>query len=365
MPDSHAPEPNAHPYLAWVRKEIASHPKLYTCFQLVFFCWAIVWWIFPPTADKVLLVLGVLAIVVTIQPQMTDAHRLSWMVIMIALFIVAFKSINKDHADYDRKQAEIRQKEKESFAAILKQDQDHFEATFGSLKSTVSGLQTVITNSDAQFKATMKRSDRIVSGIGDAMRMQTGGDSFAYIMFTVEPAYVTFEGFSNPSGPYFLITVTSHGKYPLREVHATIIDRERLAQALKEHAQHPEGDFLKATRAGDTPFQMPYLRPQSPEAPSGDVKALGTYPIPLEDAKDLTIAFSSLNGYWNEKLHLRRINGRWVQALSVVGPTAKQAIKPFIYYDSDWPEGKALTEKDWPRITPTNSSNHNLKNGNK
>jgi hypothetical protein len=173
-------------------------------------------------------------------------------------------------------------------------------------------------------------------------------------MFTDEPEYVTFDGFSNPSGPYFLISITSHGKYPLRDVHATIIDRERLSQALKEHTQHPEEDFIKATRAGDTPFQVPYLRPQVPEAPSGDMKSLGTYPIPPEDAKDLMIAFSGLNGYWNEKLHLRRINGRWVKALSVVGPTEKQATKPFIKYDTDWQEVNALTEKDWARITSTN-----------
>src|SRR5215831_1304563 len=168
MPDSQTPTPKAPRYLAWVRKEIASHPKLYTCFQLVFFCWAIIWWIFPPTADKVLLVLGVLAIIVTIQPQMTDSHRLIWMLIMVVLFIVAFRSINKDHAEYDRQQAEIRQKEKENFEAILKQDQANFVAT-------VEGLKAVIQNSDKQFNATMGRTNSVLTSI-------TGGTSYAVVL---------------------------------------------------------------------------------------------------------------------------------------------------------------------------------------
>lgn len=354
MSASTTPAPKAPRYLAWMRKEIASHPKLYACFQLVFFCWAIVWWIFPPTADKVLLVLGVLAIIVTIQPQMSDAHRLIWMLIMVILFVVSFRSINKDHADYDRQQAQIRQKEKESFAAILKQDQDHFEAT-------VEELKTVIQNSDRHFDATMQRSNRIVAGVADAVKIQTGGDSFAYITLTGPMSPIlTFDKFSHPWGPWMMVAVTSHGKYPLRDVRAVMTDAEAQIAAMQEFNKHPEGDFVQATRGGDTHYQFPYLRPQSPEAPSGDVEVIGTYEVPQGNSKKLSIHFSSLNGYWNEILHLGLVNKQWHQCLSVMGPTIKQAGRPFIWCDSDWPEGKALAEKDWAGITSaTQSSNRN------
>jgi hypothetical protein len=79
---------------------------------------------------------------------------------------------------------------------------------------------------------------------------------------------------------------------------------------------------------------------------------LANYPFSTKDENNLTIAFSSLNGYWNERLHLRRINGKWHQALSVMGPTVKQSSHPFIYSDPDYPEGRALAEKDWARVKP-------------
>lgn len=79
---------------------------------------------------------------------------------------------------------------------------------------------------------------------------------------------------------------------------------------------------------------------------------LGMYPFGSKDTNDLSIAFSSLNGYWNERLHLRKVNGKWHQSLSVMGPTVKQALHPFVWFDADYPEGKALAEKDWQPTKP-------------
>ena len=69
--------------------------------------------------------------------------------------------------------------------------------------------------------------------------------------------------------------------------------------------------------------------------------------MPQSDSEKLTINFSASNGYWNEILHLVRVNGGWHQCLSVLGPTVGQAKKPFVYCDSNWAEGKSLAEKDW------------------
>jgi len=166
--------------------------------------------------------------------------------------------------------------------------------------------------------------------------MSTGGDSFAYITFTPQP------------NEQFVIAITSHGKYPLREIRVTMMDEERRLLAMQEYNKKPGGDWIRAIQAGDTYFQVPYLRPQGPEAPGGDVEMLGTYPFGSKDTNDLTISFSSYNGYWNERLHLRRIGGKWLQALSVIGPTAKSVREPFEYFDHEFPDGKGIARRDWP-----------------
>ena len=128
-----------------------------------------------------------------------------------------------------------------------------------------------------------------------------------------------------------------------------MMDDARRRDAANEYNKHPDGDMIKAINSADMTYQYPYLRPQSPEAPSGDVQTLGAYPVPRGDSMRLSILFSGLNGYWNETLHLGLVNGQWHQCLSVLGPTVKQSLDPFIWCDSDWPEGKALAEKDWSR----------------
>jgi hypothetical protein len=131
-----------------------------------------------------------------------------------------------------------------------------------------------------------------------------------------------------------------------------MMDDERRLAAMQEYNKHPNGDWIKAINSADSEYQMPYLRPQSNEAPQGEVDVIGLYPMPQGDSKKLTMNFSAPNGYWNEVLHLGRVNGIWRQCLSVLGPTVKQAKHPFIYCDSDWPEGRKLAEGDWVFVPP-------------
>jgi hypothetical protein len=263
-----------------------------------------------------------------------------------------------------------RAEQQTSFATILVQQQKGFDTTIAGqqkgLDVTVKGLEKVIRDSDKHFNATMGRTGKIIEGVSDDMRMQTGGDSLAYITFTAEPGYVQFGNFSNPSGhPWFLVAITSHGKYPLRDVRATLMDDERRKAALEEYGKHPNNsvfkDFVQAIESTDTHYQWSYLRPQSPEAPSGDVETIGAYPIPEGNTKKLSIAFSAINGYWSEILHLGLVNGQWRQCLSVVGPTMKQAQNPFVYCEPEWPEGRALAEKDWPHAKPLQNNKNRRK----
>jgi hypothetical protein len=290
------------------------------------------WW--PPIPTVGIGFLAVVAVIMTVRAdRFSHGEKVVYVLIAFALFFVEMRAIYKDREDHDREQAEAREREAKSFETIA------------------NGITEAIKESDRNFAKVMERSDRILGGVVDSIKAQTGGDSFAFITPTAEPAQafeMHWNNFFAPKGkPYFLVSVTSHGKYPLRGPHATMMDDERRLAAMQEYNSHPDGDWIKAINAADTEYQIPYLRPQSTEAPQGEVDVLGIYPMPQGDFKKLTIIFSAPNGLWNETLHLGRVNGVWHQCLSVLGPTVKQAKQPFIHCDSEWPDGRALAEKDW------------------
>ena len=275
-------------------------------------------WAWHPPVGVYIGILGFLGLLVALTRDPTtirSREKAAWIFVMFVLLLLEVKSVYQDRNEHDEQQAEARERETKSFESIA------------------NGIEGAIQQSQKDFAASMRKSDAIMGGVTDSIRIQTGGDSFAYITFTPEP------------GPYFLVSITSRGRYPLKEIHATMVDYDQQLKAMVEYTKHPSGDWTNVVNAGETRYEYPYLRP------SGDVELLGMHPFPRGDSNRVIIAFSSLNGYWNEVLHLNQVNGTWHQCLSVMGPTVKQATKPFIYCDSDWPEGKASAEKDWARTT--------------
>ena len=114
-----------------------------------------------------------------------------------------------------------------------------YEGTISGLNQQIGALQTGLSAMD---KASMDRSNRIAAGVDDAVKMQTGGDSFAFVTLTAEPAQafeMHWNNFLAPKGqPYFVVSVTSHGKYPLRDTHAIMMDDERRLAAMQEYNTH-------------------------------------------------------------------------------------------------------------------------------
>ena len=273
-----------------------------------------------------------------------QGRKAVWTGVMFALLLLELKTLYQDRREHDQEQAEARAEQLRQFGKIANGIAENLKAGEEEFKATTD-------QSQRQFAATMQRSAKIIESVGDSIKVQTGGDSFAFITFTAKQAQsfeMRWNEFVAPRGvPYFVVSVTSHGKYPLRGTHAILMDDERRLAAMQEYNKHPDGDWIKAINSGDVRYEMPYLRPQSPEAPTGDVDLIGLYPMSDTDFKKLTIHFSAPNGYWNEVLHLGRVNGVWHQCLSVMGPSVKQATRPFVYCDSIWPEGKAIAEKDW------------------
>lgn len=309
--------------------------------QIVLGSFCLYWFRNLPAPNKAVLALAACAALMVLA-EMRPIHKALYFILIIALVFTENRAINKDRADFARDEGIRRTKESQDFSDI------------GTAITTNVGK--LLDHSDQEFAKNMARSDVIMSGVTDSIKTQTGGNSFAFITFTAE-ATQAFEmhwnNFLAPRGePYFLVSVASHGKYPLRGTRAIMMDDERRLAAMQEYNKHPNGDWINTINSADTEYQMPYLRPQSAEAPQGEVDIIGLYPMPHGDSKKLTINFSAPNGYWNEVLRLGRVNGTWHQCLSVMGPTAKQVTHPFIYCDSDWPEGKKLAEKDWVFTPP-------------
>lgn len=293
----------------------------------------IIWTWHPPVGVWI----GVLGLLGVLVPLIRDIDKIGkrekalWTLAVFILLLLEIKSVYQDRNEHDREQATTRAAEERNFKAIADE------------------ITSSMRQSDFNFAQTMNRSDRIIAGVADSIKMQTGGDSFAFITLTgPESPILEVSGIPHPPAPWMMVAITSHGKYPLRNVHAILMDDERRIAAMQEYNKNPVGDWIKAIQSGDTEYLSPYLRPQTAEAPSGDVQIIGAYPVPQGTSKRLSIAFSSLNGNWNEGLHLGLVKGQWHQCLSVLGP--KEFTKPFIWCDSDWPEGKALAEKDWAGI---------------
>ncbi|MFZ0636299.1 MAG: hypothetical protein WA755_05570 [Candidatus Acidiferrales bacterium] len=309
--------------------------------QLVVVGFVLYWHRNVPAPNKAVLALAACAALMVFA-EMRPVHKAIYCILIVALVFTENHAIDKDRADFARDEACRRQEENQQFSKI------------GNAITTNVGK--LLEHSDQEFANTIAKSDAIMSGVTDSIKTQTGGNSFAFIDFTAEPAQafeMRWNDFVAPRGePYFLVSITSRGKYPLRGTHAIMMDDERRLAVMQEYNKHPNGNWIKAINSVDSEYQMPYLRPQSVEAPQGEVDIIGLYPMPQADSKRLTINFSAPNGYWNEVLHLGRVNGNWRQCLSVMGPTAKQAQHPFVYCDSDWPEGKKLAEKDWAFTPP-------------
>lgn len=276
-------------------------------------------------------ILGVAAAIMAVRAdRFTRVETSVWIILSVALCVLELRTIRHD---------------REVAASELKDARSHEEQNFRAIGA---GIKNTIEQGQEQFAATMRKSEKLIGDVGDSMMMQTGGDSFAFITLTgPQPPMLTVNDISHPLNPWLLVSITSHGKYPLRNIRAILMDDERRMAAVEEYNKHPGGDWVGAIQSADITYQYPYLRPQSPEAPSGDVEAIGAYPIPKGTRKRMSIAFSSLNGYWNETLHLGLVNREWHQCLSVLGPTVRQSTEPFIWCDADWPEGKALAQKDW------------------
>jgi len=182
-----------------IATQIKLHPTLYLVFQIMFLGWSLLWWRYPPAPGKAVLLLAVVAAIVTIQPQMTDNHRVVWLVIVFVLFFVEFRAINRDRDLHDKEQANARAVETQNFRDIG------------------DGIKQAIQESQRQFDATMKSMKGLWSET-------TGGNSYIYfdVSFVGGPIEIEVPGVHkgemvSNGFPKFV------GTYPLHNVFVAVL----------------------------------------------------------------------------------------------------------------------------------------------
>lgn len=138
------------------------------------------------------------------------------------------------------------------------------------------------------------KSDEIARLTKDSLAAITGGDSFCR---------VNLLGRDDAQGP--TVVVIHQGRYPLYEVAVRFADLRRWGQPL------PPGMTAAQLLATDPQFHPGTLAPTS-------ASQVGRVPALRDDAEGFNVFFSARNGFWMQKVRLRRVAGAWVMATRVV-----------------------------------------------
>jgi hypothetical protein len=113
--------------------------------------------------------LGLLGVVVPLVrdlAKMGKWEKAGWTFIMFALMGFELRSIYIDRRDHETEQKNAR-------AELLQ-----------NFKDIGNGIKKEIDTSQTEFAATMRRSDTILTGVGENIKIANGGDSYAYIQMS-------------------------------------------------------------------------------------------------------------------------------------------------------------------------------------
>jgi hypothetical protein len=198
------------------------------------------------------------------------------------------------------------------------------------LSSSLNSLQESLAaqarlsslNGDLQAKL-LRQSDTITALARQNIGETTGGDSFCYLAFTPM------------GGSRFLLVAIPKGRFPLRNVTASINDVEKFKKATTgkpitfDTILNPSVRYTRNLTIGDLPRESQHA---------------GKVGFPEYDADDssnyqaLNIFFLALNGAWTEMVRMKRVDGKWVQATRVITSTGPDVNKEKILFEQVNPQ---------------------------
>jgi hypothetical protein len=274
----------------------------------------------PPPVGVFIAILGLLGIVVPFirdLGKMGKREKAIWTAVMFALLVLEIRSIYADRSAHDREQATAR-------AEQLK----HF-------KEVGDGITKAIDESQKQFEATMERSNSILGGVGESIKIANGGDSYPFI---------ALGGTSSRLEMYLSVD----GNHHLLDVAGSVADVDKLAAA------------VKAGQLGDrSKYSVgvgPYSILQRGSGTLAGVLLAG--PDEGSDYRRFNIRLSARNGIFGELLRIKLTGpNQWVRALVVTASfyDSKEAIvcekidKGFpvklLANDTDWTNYMKITRR--------------------
>ncbi len=217
--------------------------------------------------------MGLAAAVVSLRSKATGTEKATWMLIISALLVIELLAIRKDRSETYLAQLNALREEREHFSEVGR------------------GIESVVTQSQSQFKVTLEKSDRVIGlqtkelgGLSDNLKTFTGGQSFAVFAYVPGQQFLAF---------------AHAGKYPLYDVSARIADLDQVGKT---------GDPLGVTVAVGDMIQE-------------HVKIL---PVPANVASsgnkfNANVFFTARNGDWVELLRQVKVGDGWLRAIRVQG----------------------------------------------
>jgi len=284
------------------------------------------WWKWHPPVGVFIGILGLLSVLVPLFRSWNTIPRVEkaiWTGAMFILLLLELRTIYLDRSDHDAEQAKARCEQLEQFRNIAGQ------------------LTTAIQDNERHFDQTLAKVD-------DAINTETGGDSYCYIDFSATD--IATDG---RQLPYFYLIpyLIKVGKYPVRDIVATVEDVTHYEQVYKDERQKDDSVKLDAVTA-DSLAQYQARKASQWKATLGSLavprrRVGSSVAAPDGPVQDFEIEIDTFNSRsWIERVTLRFVNGKWLEALSLEHDGAVVMTK----VDQGFPRTKGQPDVKW--LTP-------------
>ena len=282
------------------------------------------WWSWHPPVGVFIGILGLLSVLVPLFRSwntISRAEKAIWTGAMFLLLLLELRTIYLDRSDHDAEQAKARCEQLMQFRSIAGQ------------------LTTAIRENQRHFDQTLTK-------VNDAINTETGGDSYCYIEFSATD--IAIDGHKLPYF-YAIPYLNKVGRYPVRDIVATVEDVTHYEQVYKEERQKDDAVHLDA----DTANSLAEYRARKAsqwKATLGSFavsrKRIGSGVAVLEGSvQNFEIEIDTFNSRsWIERVTLRLVNGRWLEALSLEHDGAVVMTK----VDPGFPRINGHPDVKWP-----------------
>jgi hypothetical protein len=267
---------------------------------------SVIFLIWTPPIGIAIGVLGAVAAIMALRGEMHGGEKVLWTSIIFTLLFVEVRAIDKDQHE----------KAEDRWAANR-----HFQHIAGEVESVIAQNQKAIEINQQDFRTTLER-------FSDSANMITGGNTSCYLdIFPVAPE-------KNAVNHAASMAVKKVGKYPLHGITVTITDNARYSkyyERLTPSQLSAENSTMMDRAAEASTLREPIRDFATPE--------LGINPYYLSDeaGESFSILFFANNGYWLERLELRRLGpDKWVKAMWVEAPSNPY----YVRIDKDYPRKK-------------------------